>query len=39
MTTTDTFVDLAGTLTVDGTVYDETGSLDVFTSTSITHCK
>jgi len=39
MTTTDTFVDLAGTLTIDGTVYDETGSLDVFTSTSITHCK
>ena len=39
MTTTDTFVDLAGTLTIDGTVYDETGSLDVFTSTSMTHCK
>ena len=39
MTTTDQFVELAGTLTIDGTVYDETGSIDVFTSTSITHCK
>ena len=39
MTTTDKFVDLAGTMTIDGTVYDETGSVDVFTSTSITHCK
>lgn len=38
-TTTDQFVELAGTLTIDGTVYDETGSIDVFTSTSITHCK
>jgi hypothetical protein len=39
MTTTDKFAELAGTLTVDGTVYDETGFVDVFTSTSITHCK
>jgi len=39
MTTTDQFADLAGTLTVDGTVVDETGFVDVFTSTSTTHCK
>jgi hypothetical protein len=39
MTTTDQFADLAGTLTVDGTVSDETGFIDVFTSTSTTHCK
>lgn len=38
-TTTDQFAELAGTLTVDGTVYDETGSIDIFTSTSTTHCK
>jgi hypothetical protein len=38
-TTTDRFVELAGTMTIDGTVYDETGSVDVFTSTSTTHCK
>jgi hypothetical protein len=39
MTTTDQFADLAGTLTVDGTTSDQTGFIDVFTSTSITHCK
>jgi len=39
MTTTDQFAELAGTMTIDGTVYDEQGSVDVFTSTSITHCK
>ena len=39
MTTTDQFVELAGTMTIDGTVYDEQGSIDVFTSTSLTHCK
>ena len=39
MTTTDRFVELAGTMTIDGTVYDEQGSIDVFTSTSLTHCK
>ncbi len=38
-TTTDQFADLAGTFTIDGTVSDETGSVDVFTSTSTTHCK
>ena len=38
-TTTDQFAELAGTLTIDGTVLDETGSIDVFTSTSTTHCK
>jgi hypothetical protein len=38
-TTTDQFVELAGTLTIDGTVSDETGSIDVFTSTSSTRCK
>jgi hypothetical protein len=39
MTTTDQFADLAGTLTVDGTTSDQSGFIDVFTSTSITHCK
>ena len=39
MTTTDQFVELAGTMTIDGTVYDEQGSIDVFRSTSLTHCK
>jgi hypothetical protein len=39
MTTTDQFADLAGTLTIDDTTFDETGFIDVFTSTSITHCK
>jgi len=38
-TTTDTFADLAGTMTIDGTSFDQTGSIDVFTSTSTTHCK
>jgi hypothetical protein len=38
-TTTDQFAELAGTMTIDGTVYDEQGSVDVFTSTSMTHCK
>ena len=38
-TTTDQFAELAGTMTIDGTVYDETGSIDVFTSTSVTHCR
>jgi hypothetical protein len=38
-TTTDTFAELAGTMTIDGTVLDQTGSIDVFTSTSTTHCK
>ena len=38
-TTTEKFVDMAGTMTIDGAVYDETGSIDIFTSTSITHCK
>jgi hypothetical protein len=26
-------------MTIDGIVYDEQGSIDVFTSTSTTHCK
>jgi len=39
MTTTDQFADLAGTLSVDGATSDQTGFIDVFTSTSITHCK
>jgi hypothetical protein len=26
-------------MTIDGTVLDQTGSIDVFTSTSTTHCK
>ena len=39
MTTTDQSADLAGTLTIDGTVSDETGFIDVFTSTSVTHCR
>lgn len=38
-TTTDTYADLAGTMTIDGTTFDQTGSIDVFTSTSTTHCK
>ena len=38
-TTTDTFAELAGTMTIDGTSFDQTGSIDVFTSTSTTHCK
>jgi hypothetical protein len=38
-TTTDQSADLAGTLTVDGTVLDQTGFIDIFTSTSTTHCK
>jgi hypothetical protein len=38
-TTTDEFADLAGTMTIDGTVFDQTGFVDVFTSTSTTHCK
>jgi len=39
MTTTDQFADLAGTMTIDGTTVDQTGFVDVFTSTSVTHCK
>jgi hypothetical protein len=39
MTTTDVSAELAGTITIDGAVIDETGFVDVFTSTSITHCK
>jgi hypothetical protein len=39
MTTTDQFAEVAGTLTIDGTAFDETGSVDVFTSTSVTHCR
>ena len=39
MTTTDQFADLAGSLTIDGTTVDQTGFVDVFTSTSVTHCK
>jgi hypothetical protein len=38
-TTTDTYADVAGTMTIDGTVLDETGFVDVFASTSTTHCK
>ena len=38
-TTTDQFVELAGTMTIDGTVIDQTGSLDIFTNTSTTHCR
>ena len=38
-TTTEQFADLAGTLTVDGAASDSTGFLDVFASTSTTHCK
>jgi hypothetical protein len=26
-------------MTIDGTVLDQTGSIDIFTSTSTTHCK
>jgi len=39
MTTTDQFAEVAGSMTIDGTTVDETGSVDVFTSTSVTHCK
>jgi len=39
MTTTDQFADLAGTTTIDGVGVDQTGFVDVFTSTEITHCK
>jgi hypothetical protein len=39
MTTTDQSAELAGTMTIDGTVLDQTGFIDVFTSTSITHCR
>ena len=28
-----------GTMTVDGTTVDQTGFVDVFTSTSVTHCR
>ena len=38
-TTTDTFAELAGTLTIDGTVFDQTGFIDIFTTTETTHCK
>ena len=38
-TTTDQFVELAGTMTIDGALIDQTGSLDIFTSSSTTHCK
>jgi hypothetical protein len=38
-TTTEQFAELAGTLTIDGTVLDETGSIDVLTGTSTTRCK
>ena len=38
-TTTDQFVELAGTMTIDSALIDQTGSLDIFTSTSTTHCK
>ena len=38
-TTTDQFVELAGTMTIDGTAIDQTGSLDIFSSTSTTRCK
>lgn len=38
-TTTDRFADLVGTMTIDGSTLDQTGSMDVFTSTSTTHCK
>jgi hypothetical protein len=30
---------LAGTMTVDDAIIDQTGSLDVFASTSTTRCK
>jgi hypothetical protein len=30
---------LAGTMTVDGTVFDETGFIDIFTTTETTHCR
>ena len=38
-TTTDQSAELAGTMTVDGTVFDQTGFIDIFASTSTTHCK
>ena len=38
-TTTDQSADVAGTVTVDGAALDQTGFVDVFTSTSTTHCK
>jgi hypothetical protein len=38
-TTTDQSAELAGTLTVDGAVSDQTGFIDIFTSSSTTHCK
>jgi hypothetical protein len=38
-TTTDQFAELAGTMTVDGTVFDETGFIDIFTTTETTHCR
>jgi hypothetical protein len=37
-TTTERFADLAGTMTIDGTVLDETGFIDVMTGTSTTRC-
>jgi hypothetical protein len=30
---------LAGTITIDGTTVDATGSIDVATQTETTHCK
>ena len=39
MTTTDQSADVAGSMTIDGTALDETGFVDVFTSTSVTHCR
>jgi hypothetical protein len=33
------FAELAGTITIDGTTVDATGSIDVATQTETTHCK
>jgi hypothetical protein len=38
-TTTDQFAGLAGTMTIDGTVFDQTGFIDIFTTTETTHCR
>jgi hypothetical protein len=30
---------LAGTMTIDGSSFDQTGFIDIFTTTETTHCK
>ena len=38
-TINEQFAEIAGTITIDGTTVDSTGSVDVITQTETTHCK